>query len=107
MPTLGAKKKEKKAIKEETITIHGPVGIAGATKEIYAPNRPEIAPNEAERSIIFLKSLVQNRAAAAGVINIAAINTTPTAVIPVTTAKTVNVVNNNSSFPIGRPKAAA
>jgi hypothetical protein len=34
IPTLGAKKKEKKAIKEDTTTIHGPVGMEGATKEI-------------------------------------------------------------------------
>ncbi len=33
-PRFGAKKKEMKAIVEITITIQGPVGIAGATNEM-------------------------------------------------------------------------
>ena len=79
MPFRGAKKKEKIAMIERTITIQGPVGMEGAAYEINAPATPENAPNNAARMIILSKSWVQNRDAAAGVISIAAVSTTPTA----------------------------
>ena len=57
--------------------------------------------------VILNTSFVQKRAAAAGVMSIAAINTTPTACIPVTTASTVNEVSSRSSAFTGSPKALA
>ena len=79
MPFPGATKKDIIAMIEITITIHGPVGMEGAMYEIYAPIIPDIPPNNAARKSITFNRSVQNRAAAAGVMSIAAIRTTPTA----------------------------
>ena len=54
--------------------------------EIKAPASPDNAPMKAEISNMTFRFSVQKRAAAAGVISNAAINTTPTAWIPATTA---------------------
>src|SRR5690606_2074294 len=75
----GAAKKELKAMVDITITIHGPVGMDGATKDICAPAIPLIAPNTLARRIIARMLCVQRRAAAAGVMRIAALSTTPAA----------------------------
>src|SRR5690606_24355067 len=101
MPLRGAKKNERKAMTEETTTIQGPVGMAGAAYEIYAPANPANAPNATAIQTIRRMLFVQYRAAAACVINMAAINTTPTAVMPVTTASTVRLVSRRSSLRTG------
>ena len=59
-------------------TIHGPVGIFGRLALIIVPTTAAVAAKTAESTSIKRNEAVQDRAAAAGVINNAAINTTPT-----------------------------
>src|SRR5690606_28510825 len=88
-PRLGANTRDITAIAERLITIHGPVGILGAVKLMYDPTNPDNIPAKPAIKRSFTKFSVHERAAAAGVIIKAAINTTPTACIPVAMAKTV------------------
>ena len=103
MPRLGAKNKEKRATKERPITIHGPVGMEGATKLNRDPLKAEKAAIKAEINIMGFNESVQERAAAEGVINKAAIKTTPTAWIPTATAKTMSELSTKFKAPKGSP----
>src|SRR5690606_16075502 len=98
-----AKPKEAMAIIDTIITIQGPVGIDGAAYETKAPLKPENAPINAAITSIIPNRSVQKRAAAAGVISMAATKTTPTACMPTTTANTVKVVKTNSNALTGKP----
>jgi hypothetical protein len=66
-----------------------------------------MAPNTAASISMTLILSVQNLAAAAGVISIAAINTTPTACMPSTTANTVKDVSRSLKNLTGKPKEVA
>src|SRR5690606_9677672 len=106
-PLVGEKKKEKNASADKTTTTQGPVGMFGSINEIYAPEMPEKSAINTAMISILLSLFVQNFAAAAGVINNAAIKTTPMACIPVTTASTISELNKNSSLLTGKPMARA
>jgi hypothetical protein len=77
-PLLDEKSKVNKVKKKRMKTIHGPVGIFSLVEEIKTPKTPDKTPIKAEKNNIFGKLFVQYLAVAAGAINKAEVNTTPT-----------------------------
>ena len=80
-----------------TKMMTGPVGALLIEALRMDPTQPETAPMPAARQTMLPSDFVHCLAAAAGVINIAIINTTPMLWIPITMAKTVSVISSKSS----------
>ena len=73
-------------------TIKGPVGKSFTEVLINVPDTPLNIPNTPDRMTMICSRSVQYLAETAGVISKDAINTTPTAWIPITTAATISIM---------------
>ena len=102
-PRLGANINEIRNRNSAVTTIHGPVGIAGASPLITVPPTPDRAPTPAAIMIMIPSDSVQYRPAAAGMISMDAISTTPTACKPTVMVITISVAIKNSMRFTGYP----
>ena len=72
------------------------MGIRGASELIKVPTTPAKPPKAAASNTIVPRRSVQKRAVTAGVINIAATNTTPTACRPTITVSEIKPISKTS-----------